>query len=230
MYHLDNNTGVSAMPAVPAVISPSKKFFTNGGNGVSPSVPEDYWFNMVQEELLGVLTMAGITPDKNDLGQVAKAIQSIAFSAYPVGSPIPWSTAVPPAGFLAMTGQSFSLAAYPQLAIAYPAGVIPDLRGEFLRGWDSGRGVDPGRTILSAQVDTIRNITGEFGDCQLFTSKNTNGVFLGAGRSQSNGLTLAPVGTGLGSAFFTFDASRVVPVSSENRPRNIPFNYIVRAA
>ncbi|MGL9722129.1 MAG: phage tail protein, partial [Symbiopectobacterium sp.] len=29
---------------------------------------------------------------------------------------------------------------------------------------------------------------------------------------------------------YTFDASKVVPTATENRPRNIAFNYIVRAA
>lgn len=153
MYWIDNNTGISTAPTPPAVISLIKKYFTNGGAGEQPSIPEDFWFNMIQEELLGVLTMAGIAPVKGDLNQVAKAIQSIAFSAYPVGSPIPWPTAVPPTGFLAMTGQSFSSTTYPRLALAYPTLVLPDMRAEFIRGWDGGRGVDPSRVLLSSQGD-----------------------------------------------------------------------------
>ena len=128
MYWLDNNTGISTAPTPPAVISLTKRFFTNGGLGEQPSIPEDFWFNMVQEELLGVLTMAGIAPAKSDLGQLAKAIQSIAFSAYPVGAPIPWPTSVPPSGFLTMAGQSFSDAIYPKLALVYPALVLPHVQ------------------------------------------------------------------------------------------------------
>jgi phage-related tail fiber protein len=36
---------------------------------------------------------------------------------------------------------------------------IPDLRGEFVRGWDDGRGVDAGRTLGSAQADSVRSHT-----------------------------------------------------------------------
>ncbi|MBP7546368.1 MAG: tail fiber protein [Corallincola sp.] len=155
MYWLDNNTGISTAPTIPPVISAAKRYFTNGGAGVQPSTPEDFWFHMVQEEMLGILTLAGITPDKSDLNQVAKAIQSIVFSAYPVGAPIPWPTAIPPTGFLAMIGQSFSTTTYPKLALAYPSGIIPDLRAMVIKGFDSGRGVDPSRSILSFQPGSL---------------------------------------------------------------------------
>ncbi len=69
MYWIDNNTGISTAPTPPAVISLIKKYFTNGGAGEQPSIPEDFWFNMIQEELLGVLTMAGIAPVKGCSGQ-----------------------------------------------------------------------------------------------------------------------------------------------------------------
>lgn len=230
MYWLDNNTGISTAPTPPAVISLTKRFFTNGGFGEQPSIPEDFWFNMIQEELLGVLTMAGITPAKNDLGQVAKAIQSIAFSAYPVGAPIPWPTAVPPAGFIAMTGQSFSATTYPKLALAYPSLVVPDMRSEFIRGWDAGRGIDSGRSILSQQGDAIRNIIGNLADAYGGINLAGTGALAGA-----IGTTTVKVSaSGLSDLYRTisglFDASRVVPTAADNRPRNISFNYIVRAA
>ncbi|MCW7551061.1 tail fiber protein, partial [Photorhabdus sp. APURE] len=63
----------------------------------------------------------------------------------PVGSPIPWPLPNTPAGYLACNGQSFNKSLYPQLATSYPSGRLPDLRGEFIRGWDDSRGVDPGR-------------------------------------------------------------------------------------
>lgn len=229
MYWLDNNTGISTAPTPPAVISLTKRFFTNGGAGEQPSIPEDFWFNMIQEELLGVLTMAGIAPVKNDLGQLAKAIQSIAFSAYPVGAPIPWPTAVPPPGFLAMTGQSFSAATYPKLALAYPSGVIPDLRAYFIRAWDGGRGFDSGRTLLSLQTDAIRNIQASMGPSGRVLDSGTmsfSGAFSQTVQSQA---TVG--GSGLATLTgFDFNASRVVPTANENRPINMAFNYIVRAA
>nr|WP_233977263.1 tail fiber protein [Pectobacterium versatile] len=140
------------------------------------------------------------------------------------GMPLPFPGAVAPAGWLKCNGQSFDKTLYPVLASRYPSGVLPDLRGEFVRGWDDGRGVDTGRALLSAQSDAIRNITGRFNpggngvsaDSELFTA--------GPWGQASNG------GAAGDSALITFDASKVVPVANENRPRNIAFNYIVRAA
>ncbi|XKY05404.1 phage tail protein [Dickeya ananatis] len=77
-----------------------------------------------------------------------------------VGIPLPWPQATPPAGWLKCNGQAFDKNAFPKLAQVYPGGVLPDLRGEFIRGWDDGRGVDSNRSILSLQGDAIRNITG----------------------------------------------------------------------
>ncbi|EMF1426677.1 tail fiber protein, partial [Escherichia coli] len=47
---------------------------------------------------------------------------------YPVGAPIPWPSDVVPTGYAIMQGQTFDKSAYPKLAVAYPSGVIPDMR------------------------------------------------------------------------------------------------------
>ncbi|KZJ97214.1 phage tail protein, partial [Escherichia coli] len=60
-------------------------------------------------------------------------------SALPVGVPVPWPTATPPAGWLKCDGRAFAKEQYPVLARAYPTLRLPDLRGEFIRGWDDGR-------------------------------------------------------------------------------------------
>lgn len=140
------------------------------------------------------------------------------------GLPQLFPGAVAPAGWLKCNGQQFNTAQFPVLASRYPSGFLPDLRGEFVRGWDDGRGADAGRALLSEQGDAIRNITGylnpggngAYGDGALFKYD--------VGRQSSSG------GANSDSARFTFDASRVVPTANENRPRNIAFNYIVRAA
>ncbi|NBF24519.1 phage tail protein [Enterobacter hormaechei] len=72
-------------------------------------------------------------------------------SALPVGVPVPWPLAIPPEGWLKYNGAEFDQVKFPKLAAVYPGGTLPDLRGEFIRGWDDGRGVDIGRTILTAQ-------------------------------------------------------------------------------
>ncbi|MGC6114811.1 phage tail protein [Klebsiella aerogenes] len=163
-------------------------------------------------------------------------------SALPVGVPVPWPTATAPDGWLKCNGATFDKAKYPSLAVAYPTGKLPDLRGEFIRGWDAGRGVDSGRVLLEPQGDAIRNINGEQSLDVPYNGKST-GAFYNNGKNANEGIyedgsfiTDAPSvgGTGglnpsQGEKIF-FDASRVVPTASENRPRNIAFNYIVRAA
>lgn len=152
----------------------------------------------------------------------------------PVGFPLPWPQATPPEGWLKCNGAAFDKAKYPKLAVAYPSGSLPDLRGEFLRGWDDGRGIDTGRGLMSAQGDAIRNITGGLNDIYCGASggfdantafsksivQDTTVYWVTAGASQANRRVTRLV----------LDASSMVPTASENRPRNIAFNYIVRAA
>ncbi|CAM8523644.1 Tail fiber protein [Escherichia coli] len=149
-------------------------------------------------------------------------------SALPVGVPVPWPSPTPPTGWLKCNGAAFSAEEYPELAKAYPTNKLPDLRGEFIRGWDDGRGVDAGRQLLSSQGDAIRNIEG-FADGGIGMSFDaTSGAFYDVGSRSAkmpNDTTIIGKTDDLG-----FDASRVVPTANENRPRNIAFNYIVRAA
>ncbi|HFP3637727.1 TPA: phage tail protein [Escherichia coli] len=149
-------------------------------------------------------------------------------SALPVGVPVPWPSATPPAGWLKCNGAAFSSEMYPRLAKAYPTNKLPDLRGEFIRGWDDGRGVDAGRQLLSSQGDAIRNIEG-FADGGIGMSFDAiRGAFYDAGTRSArmpNNTTEIGKTDDLG-----FDASRVVPTANENRPRNVAFNYIVKAA
>lgn len=144
----------------------------------------------------------------------------------PAGFPLPWPAATSPTGWLKCNGAAFDKAKYPKLAAVYPSGSLPDLRGEFLRGWDDGRGVDLGRTVVSSQGDAIRNITGSITDIRFNVSAATSGVFV----NTTNGPASEDAAGGGSARNISFDASRVVPTASENRPRNVAFNYIVRAA
>lgn len=173
MYALDNSSGVSVMPPVKnQQFQPNApRWFTEGGNGVAPSYPGADWFNIVQAELLGVLTEASITPNKGQLNQLATAIKQIisanigeltALRDLFIGVPIPYPLSTVPTGCLAMNGQRFDTRRYPKLAQKYPSGQLPDLRGEFIRGWDNGRGVDAGRGMLSVQSDEIKSHNHKF--------------------------------------------------------------------
>ncbi|EOU9344038.1 TPA: phage tail protein [Citrobacter farmeri] len=73
-----------------------------------------------------------------DLGELAVLSRS---DVLPVGVPLPWSTDIPPAGWAIMQGQTFDKAAYPLLAAAYPSGVVPDMRGQTVKGKPDGRAI-----------------------------------------------------------------------------------------
>lgn len=125
-----------------------------------------------------------------------------------------------PAGWLKCNGAAVSRTAYAALfaAIGTTYGVgdgattfnLPELRGEFLRALDDGRGIDTGRALATAQGDAIRNITGSFGTVR----GGATGVFSEIANITSAGAA----GTGY---TVTLNASTVVPTAAENRPRNV---------
>ncbi|EEZ5780517.1 phage tail protein [Escherichia coli] len=167
----------------------------------------------------------------SDIENVSVFLQNLGLgegSALPVGVPVPWPLATPPTGWLKCNGAPFAAENYPKLALVYPGLVLPDLRGEFIRGWDDGRGVDSGRALLSAQSDTLQNITGSFFDMTTGTNNNTFGAFTSS-IVQPN-LTPIAIGGTYKQANYYFDASLVARTSTETRARNIAFNFIVRAA
>lgn len=128
--------------------------------------------------------------------------------------------------FLKFNGATFSATTYPKLAKVIPSLTLTEARGEFPRIWDDGRGVDNGRALLSIQGDAIRNITGNVGVYSDGLLTYASGVFsLGPSSSNKNN----PIAGSGANAYATFDASKVVPTATENRPRNIAFNFLVRA-
>ncbi|MNB98714.1 Phage Tail Collar Domain protein [compost metagenome] len=159
------------------------------------------------EALAGALDNIAVTP---------KSAMELAFSAYPVGAPIPWTQAVPPTGFLAMTGQSFSAVTYPRLALAYPALVLPDMRAEFIRGWDNERGIDVGRALLSASPATaIGRYAGSDGADIVVGVDQGDSQYSGPSSWSRLPSTTSPR---LGQTYYGV------------KPRSVAFNYIVRAA
>ncbi len=66
----------------------------------------------------------------------------------PPGVPLPWPSDAIPAGYALMQGQTFDKNVYPLLAIAYPSGVIPDMRGWTIKGKPTS-----GRAVLSQEMD-----------------------------------------------------------------------------
>ncbi|WP_254208999.1 phage tail protein [Enterobacter hormaechei] len=139
-------------------------------------------------------------------------------SALPVGVPVPWPSATPPTGWLKCNGAAFSAEEYPELAKAYPTNKLPDLRGEFIRGWDDGRGVDSSRGLLTSQ-DHLFASHGHWFD-QYYALKSFD----------PTGGRLVVTADAFGELITANSISTVSVGGSETRPRNVAFNYIVRAA
>ncbi|EFE1125704.1 TPA: phage tail protein [Escherichia coli] len=182
-------------------------------------------------------TMSGkmeISKNGSDIADVAAFLNNLGLgmgSALPVGVPVPWPSATLPTGWLKCNGAPFSAEEYPELAKAYPALKLPDLRSEFIRGWDDGRGVDTGRGLVTWQDWAQMNIHGSLsGVAILVNGQGTGAIKINTSSNSSKWSTGTPE-IGL-IRDLTFDSSKVegMKVADEVRPRNIAFNYIVRAA
>ncbi|MEN3260063.1 phage tail protein [Sodalis endosymbiont of Spalangia cameroni] len=152
----------------------------------------------------------------------------------PSGIPLPWPQQEAPAGWLKCNGAAFDKTLYPLLAQAYPSGALPDLRGEFIRGWCDGGSIDAGRAILSKQLDSLQNITGRFTSVHgnhdgvgKFVDRIIDGAFKFESKAKNH---MREGQWDEWGQLISFDASRVARTAEETRPRNISFNYIVRAA
>jgi hypothetical protein len=147
------------------------------------------------------------------LGAATKQyVDTSAAGATLVGAVVMWGGSTIPAGWLEMNGQASPLSLVP----IYGA-TLPDLRGEFVRGWDNGRGVDGGRQLRSAQGQDIQPhthappvgyqyVTNPFtGDGEIDGSNHT-------GQGERNASAIASA----------------VNAGAETRPRNVALRFIVK--
>lgn len=127
-----------------------------------------------------------------------------------IGSVTFFAMSAPPTGWLPANGAAVSRTTYAALFAAigttYGSGNgsttfnLPDLRGEFLRGWDNGRGVDSGRGIGTSQAFAVQ--------------WHTHNV-LSSGESGTRGNYIA------GASSANREISTTAFGGSETRPRNI---------
>ncbi|EIY9663030.1 tail fiber protein [Escherichia coli] len=148
-------------------------------------------------------------------------------SALPVGVPVPWPSATPPTGWIKCNGAPFSAEEYPELAKVYPALKLPDLRGEFIRGWDDGRGVDSGRVVLTGQSQSVQQHTHDL--AMAYSSETADRDRLGTSPDSDmipiKDMINVTTFNGSGRVYLKANGS----TGAETRPRNLAFNYIVRA-
>jgi microcystin-dependent protein len=112
------------------------------------------------------LTLPNSDGDANDVLQ-SDGSGNLSFTALPqavpTGSVHMMATTTAPAGYLKCDGSAISRTTYAALftiiGTTWGAGNgsstfnTPDLRGEFVRGWDDGKGTDSGRSFASSQSD-----------------------------------------------------------------------------
>ena len=178
--------------------SGNSKFLFTDGKWVSDTSPNSL-VSKSGDTMTGLLTLSGDPVSNN---QAATKLYVDTVGAGPTGSIIMWGTSTLPTGYIECNGQSTS--SYPGLAALYGANV-PDLRGEFVRGFDNGRGVDSGRALLSTQADE-------------FKSHNHG--------NNPNGTQNVSVGTGQYTVRQQTGNNNRGGV--ETRPRNVALMYIIK--
>lgn len=143
----------------------------------------------------------------------------------PIGSVMMWGGSTPPKDWLEMNGQSTS--GYSELASIYGAN-LPDLRGEFVRGWDNGRGVDNSRELSTTQLDAFQGHWHVMAGSAAQDGSAVNGTW-----------TANMMRDGASNGSYSdynevrdpyTDGSHGTPrTASETRPRNVALMYIVKA-
>ncbi|EFC9797339.1 integrase [Escherichia coli] len=234
-----------------------KNGFTRGNpqTGTPATDLDDDYFDMLQEELCSVVEASGASLEKARHDQLLTALRALLLSrknpfgdiksdgtvktalenlglgegAPAIGVPFFWPSAAMPNTvidswssmvFLKFNGAKFSATDYPVLAKVFPSLVLPEARGDFIRIWDDGRGVDSGRALLSAQSDDFKTHEHKI----LGLNGSGSNVVFGT-VSNASPLYTSGVSQPGGSALPAFQN----PGGTETRPRNIAFNFLVRA-
>jgi microcystin-dependent protein len=232
---------VTAIPA-----SAQEKAYSSGAFVIAPAVQSGSPTTGVHEVgelwvdssgVLWVCTGAGTPGTWAATNNAAPSAQ-----ANPVGTILAYAGQAAPAGYLMCNGQAVSRAQYASLfsiiGTTYGAGNgsttfnVPDLRGEFLRGLDAGRGVDSGRTLGSSQPHAFqdfrlsqseRNAPGAQGVTAVYSAQTNIGYNAGGYGTASDAVLYRMVpGPGYG-ALVPVNAN----VASETRPRNLSVNYVI---
>ncbi|MDN8600667.1 phage tail protein [Citrobacter sp. S2-9] len=184
-------------------------------------------------------------------GLVDKVLENLGLAAGvpAIGIPFFWPSSVMPNQvmpewsnmvFLKFNGATFSAKTYPKLALVYTSLSLVEARGEFLRIWDDGRGVDSGRVLISAQNDSVQKFTGKFygraslaavGGSISDSNFNETGIFSSVRESApaTNANSTPNDYAVTQQQAITLDSSLQIRTSAETRPRNIAFNFLVRA-
>jgi microcystin-dependent protein len=191
---------------------------------------------------LSDLNNASVARTNLELGTAAVA-DAIAFIAAEmmVGQIAYFAMTTPPSGTLKANGAAVSRATYARLftKIGTVFGVgngsttfnLPDMRGEFARGWDDARGVDAGRAFGSAQADAFDSHThtgtaasaGAHTHTLSIDGDGTGGNYDTIGSQAENSGNITTSSAGAHTHPLTVDATG----GDETRPRNIALLAVI---
>jgi len=157
-------------------------------------------------------------------------------SLVPTASVFALATSTVPSGYLECDGAAVSRTTYADLFAAigttYGSGNgastfnVPNLRGEFIRGWDNGRGVDSGRTLGSTQSDENKSHNHTITDPGHNHQVNINVYQQGAGPNASTDMANRAGNTT--SSTSTTGISLAASGGTESRPRNVAMMYVIK--
>lgn len=192
-------------------------------------------------EVLHVIQAAGITPNCDDKTQLLQALDARylgqnggASGGTEIGVIAALAMPTPPEGWLVCDGSAVSRTDYADLyaAIGTVWGDgdqiatfnLPDLRGEFVRGLDAGRGVDADRVFASAQGDMFKQHGHTSYYCSTHTGVSIGGTWRSNYAEEPGGIYADKVTEGE----FVTD-SLDVSAGFETRPRNVAMTYAIKA-
>lgn len=186
---------------------------TDNERMVTPARLAARYVKKTGDTMTGALTLPGDPTAGLHAASKAYVDARTAGDTIPIGTVAYFSVNTPPDSWLECNGQAVSRATYDvlfaRIGTSFGAGNgtttfnIPDLRGEFIRGWDNGRGIDPGRAFGSAQGDTVGNHSHD---------QNVAGA--------ADGFDNGPYGT---------SGTNQVADASETRPRNVALLACIKA-
>lgn len=240
-------TAVSGEDILPEQINTP---FSDIATALTGSLPRNGSAAMTANLPMGGFKVTGaadgtVATDLATKGQMDTAVSAASIAP---GVTVPYAGSSAPSGWLLCNGQAVSRTTYAALfaivATTYGTGDgsttfnVPDLRGEFVRGLDGGRGVDTGRVLGTAQaaafashthtatsvvtdaghdhdIDTV--ITGYASGGGQINIFGTNGSTTPSSASTETATTGITVATTIASEGGT-----------ETRPRNVALNFIIK--
>lgn len=159
-----------------------------------------------------MIAAASYSLDRENAEVISDVVVHLDDESSNVGSVVAYVGSTVPDGYFECNGASFDINAYPKLYKVLNSKRLPDLRGEFVRGWDHGRGVDGGRVLGSYQEDMLKNHSHGY----------TRSIGWVAGPAASN--IRYPGGPSMGD----LTQQTGFTGGSETRPKNIALMYIIK--